>query len=708
MRTLSISFDKKLFEKESESQKRQIMYGDILDSSDIIVLVKKFHNRQSLSDKVTIWPTNSSGKISYFFDAIKLSIEISKQKKIDAVISQDPLFSGLTCFIVSKIIKAKHLTSVFGDNIYDPLWRHESLFHYLLYFVGSFVLQKADAIQADGLKTVDELEKRFPGKVFWKPIIPADIKLFSRPKESHEGINILFVNRLVPQKNIPMLISVIEGIHKRNFSSHPVFTVVGDGPLRDEFAKNIKKRGLESCVRIMGSVSREDLADIMAKQDILISTSNYEGFGRIFADAAISGVPVITTDVGEARNLVIDGEGGFIVPKYDVNNFILKLSEVIDKEDLRNRMSENIKRNWLNNYSPDLTINRQKAVFNYLKNKNILIITQKLDSEDVSLGFFCDWIDVFSRNFGKVYVITLSMGKYKAPNNVVVYSLGREKGASKLLQVLRFYKKLYQLTPKTDGVFAHMAPIFVIASWPIVKIFNKKIILWYTHKSVTLKLKIAEKLSDEILTASKESFRLLSKKVVITGHGIDTGVFTPVNHKSQTTNHKLKILSVGRIAPVKNYEVLISATRILKSEGLDFSVSIVGEPVLDKDKEYDVNIKKLVNSNGLGDVFNFLGKIEHKNLPEVYRNHDIFIHLSRTGSLDKVILEAMACGMTVLSCNEASQAFLPEDYIFGQDNGEEFARRIKFATHNPKSLREFVLNNHNLESLIKKLPSHFQ
>ena len=114
-----------------------------------------------------------------------------------------------------------------------------------------------------------------------------------------------------------------------------------------------------------------------------------------------------------------------------------------------------------------------------------------------------------------------------------------------------------------------------------------------------------------------------------------------------------------------------------------------------------------MDSGGLSDVFNFLGKIEHKNLPEIYRNHDVFVHLSRTGSLDKVILEAMACGMTVLSCNDASRAFLPEEYVFRQDNAEGLAGRIKFATHNPKSFREFVLKNHNLESLVKKLSDHF-
>ena len=72
----------------------------------------------------------------------------------------------------------------------------------------------------------------------------------------------------------------------------------------------------------------------------------------------------------------------------------------------------------------------------------------------------------------------------------------------------------------------------------------------------------------KIFTASHLSFRLKSSKVVVTGHGIDTELFKPdhlrLNPKDQRFN--LRILSVGRIAPVKNYETLYFHPSVVNNE----------------------------------------------------------------------------------------------------------------------------------------------
>ena len=108
--------------------------------------------------------------------------------------------------------------------------------------------------------------------------------------------------------------------------------------------------------------------------------------------------------------------------------------------------------------------------------KNLLIITQRVDEQDDLLGFFVDWIREFSLHFEKVFVITLAKGKYQLPNNVFVYSLGKESNNSTIARIYNFYKYLFQLVPKSSNIFAHMSPIFVIASWPITRFYRKKII----------------------------------------------------------------------------------------------------------------------------------------------------------------------------------------------------------------------------------------
>jgi glycosyltransferase involved in cell wall biosynthesis len=100
-----------------------------------------------------------------------------------------------------------------------------------------------------------------------------------------------------------------------------------------------------------------------------------------------------------------------------------------------------------------------------------------------------------------------------------------------------------------------------------------------------------------------------------------------------------------------------------------------------------------------------LGKINHRDIVPYYQSHHLFIHLSKTGSLDKTILEAMSCGMNVLSSSDASKSFLPQNSIFDDKNAEELANKIiTLKNLEPSSnLREYVAHNHNLNNLINKI-----
>ena len=338
--------------------------------------------------------------------------------------------------------------------------------------------------------------------------------------------------------------------------------------------------------------------------------------------------------------------------------------------------------------------------------RNLLIITQKVDKNDQLLGFFIDWVARLAQKFEKVTVLCLEKGKFNLPENVKVVSLGKDRGSSKLKQFFTFYILLFNLRKDYNAVFVHMNPIWVVLGGFCWRMAKKKIFFWYTSGGVTVKLRLAEKFADTIFTASPESFRLPSKKVIVTGHGIDVELFRPTNDQRPTTNdQRLKILSVGRIAPVKNYEVLIGAAKILKDKGLSFLVTMIGEAPLERDKNYEENLKLKVKSLKLEDNFNFLGKINHQDLVSYYQSHHLFVHLSKTGSLDKTLLEAMACGMNVLSSNDAARSFLPPELVFKKNNVVELAEKIE-NVHKHKTngkLREYVLERHNLDRLIDKI-----
>ncbi len=336
----------------------------------------------------------------------------------------------------------------------------------------------------------------------------------------------------------------------------------------------------------------------------------------------------------------------------------------------------------------------------------LLVITKKVDKNDQLLGFFIEWLRLFSGKFEKLEVLCLEKGNYDLPANVRVHSMGKDRKASKLKQLFNFYKFILARHQDYDAVFVHMNPIWVVLGGYFWKIFDKKIFFWYTSGGVTLKLKIAAIVADVIFTASPESFRLKSKKVVVTGHGIDTELFKPdLTRLNLQGRFNLKILSVGRISPVKNYETLIDACKILKDKNVGFLVTIVGEPALESDREYQESLRFKVKNLNLEDSFNFIGKVGHRDLPSYYQSHDLFVHLSKTGSLDKTILEAMACGMKVLSSSDAARGFLPDNLIFNENNAQKLAEKIIQIKDSQvsESLRSYVVENHNLVKLIDKL-----
>lgn len=317
------------------------------------------------------------------------------------------------------------------------------------------------------------------------------------------------------------------------------------------------------------------------------------------------------------------------------------------------------------------------------------------------MGFFHEWIEAFSRELEKVIVIAQYVGERNLPKNVELLSLGKEKGFSKIRQLFNYYRFLFQILPQVDAVFVHMIPAWVVFGGPVFGIFNKKVFLWYVHKKVNFILKLAEKFVAKIFTASARSFRLRSDKIIITGHGIDTEKF-PVKLKARSG--KCGILTAGRIAEVKNLHILIEAGKILKDKNFPFEIKIAGRPIMQEDEIYFAKLKNLIKEKGLDGEVVFVGAISNKNIAEFYAGGDLFVNFSDTGSIDKVVLEAMASGLLVLTSNEAFKDVLIPRY-FTRKNPEEIAEKIialSQAEPDPE-LRRYVVENHDLGNLVRKI-----
>ena len=333
------------------------------------------------------------------------------------------------------------------------------------------------------------------------------------------------------------------------------------------------------------------------------------------------------------------------------------------------------------------------------------------DADAPNLGFTTEWINALAPHCERIDVITMRVGRIAVAPNVKVFSLGAEQGHSESRRALKFYRLLWPLLRRQDydACFAHMQPLFAVMAAPLLFLYKTPLTLWYTHSSVTLRLRLAERAATRVVSASPESFRLPSDKLRVIGHGIDTKRFTPAPPPSGP----FTILSLGRIAPVKHLETIIAAAQLLQVQGQDFRLRLVGA-AYPQDRAYAQMLREQVERSDLKERVNFVGSVAREQVPAEMQRAHVMVNMSATGSLDKAVLEAMACGLPVVTANEAFVHLLApwrEQLLTPPDDPESLAQRIRaLMTLNDDeraglgiALWALVRREHSMERLVAQL-----
>ncbi|MCL9972369.1 MAG: glycosyltransferase family 4 protein [Candidatus Pacebacteria bacterium] len=337
-------------------------------------------------------------------------------------------------------------------------------------------------------------------------------------------------------------------------------------------------------------------------------------------------------------------------------------------------------------------------------NGRLLIVCQAVDEQHSNLGFFVRWIELFAREYEYVTVIANEVGTYTLPENVAVFSLGKEVGSSRLVRYARFISYILGFSSLYDRVFCHMNPEFVLAGAWWWRLSGKRIALWYVHGTVSARLRAALALVNAVCTTNVESFRIESPKVHRLGHGIDTDFFVPQERDDEPV---LRMVSVSRIAPSKRIERIIAAAVALKQSGVPVSLSIIGGALTLAESAYEAEVRSTASQYPF---VRFIGAVPHDRVRDSVGASDVFINVSTTGSMDKAVLEAMALGVVPLSTNPAFKALLEPHGLFVSDGtvaGLVAAlQRLLARTDREtlvRTLREHIVLQHNLATLIPKI-----
>ncbi len=341
----------------------------------------------------------------------------------------------------------------------------------------------------------------------------------------------------------------------------------------------------------------------------------------------------------------------------------------------------------------------------------ILIITQKINVYDPGLGFFHRWLKEFSKHFETITAICLEQGTYDLPQNIRVFSLGKEDKKSKLAYIKRFFTYIIRERNTYDAVFVHMNEEYILLGGLLWRLMGKKVTMWRNHHKGSIKTRIAGKIAHKVYCPSQFSFTASFPNAEIMPVGIDTDFFIKRSTITETEKKKQNsILFLARISPVKKPHILIEALQKLASQDISFTASIYGD-ALPSDQEYLESLHQKVRAAGLEKIIHFLPGIPNDMTPTVYNQHEITVNLSSSGMYDKTIFEAMACETLSLSCNKNLVGEIDEAFYFEEDDVNDLAAKIRGLLLLPiaekeshaTKLREYVLKNHGLKALAERL-----
>ena len=150
---------------------------------------------------------------------------------------------------------------------------------------------------------------------------------------SPADIAVGIVARLTDQKAHEVLLRAVA----RLVPNHPDLrlVVIGDGPRAGELRAEVDRLGIRQQVHFMGV--RPDVAHLLPGLDLACLSSVNEGAPMSVLEAMAAGLPVVTTDTGALRDMVTDGEDGFVVPIGDVRRLADRIEQLVADPTMRAR-----------------------------------------------------------------------------------------------------------------------------------------------------------------------------------------------------------------------------------------------------------------------------------------------------------------------------------------------------------------------------------
>lgn len=294
MRVLTIgTHDPSVFDEQSELRRRTEAYARafghlaLIDTTTRRAAFPPFH-----AGRFSVYGTNSWSRLFSFFDAARLASRLGG----DVVTTQDPFENGLAGALAAQTLRIPLHVQLHTDP-FTPAFARASFLNRLRLLVMPLVIRRAARIRVVSDRLKREIEKRY------RPFAPVtvlpiytDLTRFRAVERAPEKGSLLWVGRFEKEKDPMLAIKALATARAADIDARLV--MLGEGRLKQTVAARAKARALAPYLALPGHV---DPLPFLARAELMLATSRYEGYGLAVVEALAAGCPVFATDVGVAR-----------------------------------------------------------------------------------------------------------------------------------------------------------------------------------------------------------------------------------------------------------------------------------------------------------------------------------------------------------------------------------------------------------------------
>jgi glycosyltransferase involved in cell wall biosynthesis len=276
-------------------------------------------------------------------------------------------------YVVSKI-RRKPIIAVFHD-IYGPSFslKEKGLLKGLIRSLAEGIVLK---LNYDAVLTVSESTKR---KLVQANVDEDKIKVvgvgvdlekidLAKTTKSNKP-TIIYVGRLVKLKQVDQLIIAFKKVIEQVPDAE--LFIVGSGALKDELHKLVDRAGLSSKVYFKGFLFEKEKFHLIWESHLLVQPSAMEGLGIVLVEAMACQTPVIAINKYGPKEVVTNGENGFLVPPNDVNRLASKIIEIIKDREKAEAMGRKGRALVKERYTWERVVEKvEEALLNCINNRN--------------------------------------------------------------------------------------------------------------------------------------------------------------------------------------------------------------------------------------------------------------------------------------------------------------------------------------------------